>query len=179
MQIIIDGKVVKVPSGGGTDFTVDPTLTMSDENVLSVTVPTKSATKEEYNALTDDEKKGLWVVTDETDTIVSSGGSNNVYSKEETVIGTWFDKPLYRKIIDFQAGDVNAEKTTGPFPDIDVMTNIRAIVVGKAGSYLYLPNTFSYIVFGMSDKTIYSMVSSNDAANQWGYAILEYTKSTD
>lgn len=78
MQIIIDGKVVKVPSGGGTDFTVDPTLTMSDENVLSVTTPVHYATYEEYDNMSTEEKRGLWIVTDEKDHMSGSNGTTPI-----------------------------------------------------------------------------------------------------
>lgn len=58
-------------SSGGTSFTTDETLTMSDDNVLSVTTPVKGVTKTEFDTMSDADKKGLVVVTDEQ----SSGGA--------------------------------------------------------------------------------------------------------
>lgn len=79
----------------------DDTLTLAD-NVLSVTIPAKGVTKEEFAAMTDAEKNGLVIVTDE-DAPGGSGGNSGsaggeVYSTEEVRIGTWIDgKPLYKR----------------------------------------------------------------------------------
>ena len=59
-------------------------------------------------------------------------GSENVYSTEETVIGTWIDgKPIYRRVIEAAAinGNQIAIVEDGrPFaiPDIDVLVNSNA-----------------------------------------------------
>lgn len=191
MQIIIDGKVVKVPSGGGTDFTVDPTLTMTDENVLSVTVPTKSATKEEYNALTDDEKKGLWVVTDETDTIVPSGGSNNVYSEEETVIGTCFGKPLYRKCyrpIEIPALSSAMWIAIGAAPvEANAIRKVEGSVISADGTETYMfsinptanPQTRIRLLDDALTIQFYANSTFYGSDNEENYLAIEYTKSTD
>lgn len=64
-KIIVDGEVMELPDSGGINFTIDKTLTMSEDNVLGVAVPTKGVTKEEFDQMSDDEKKGHIIVTDE------------------------------------------------------------------------------------------------------------------
>lgn len=84
--------------GGGTNFTTDNSLQMSAENMLGVTTPVQGIkTQAEFDALpADDQNKGLWVISDGESGGSSAGGE--IYSTEETRIGTWIDgKPLYRK----------------------------------------------------------------------------------
>lgn len=76
---------------------------------LSVSLPTgsiplKPITQAEYDALSEEEKNSetAWLVTDAESggesSVAGGGSSDEVYSEEETVIGTWFGKPLYRKV---------------------------------------------------------------------------------
>lgn len=83
----------------------DDTLTLQD-NVLSVATPVKGMSKAEFDRMSDEEKNGLIVVTDEE--TVSGGGCGEIYSTEETRIGTWFDgKPLYRRMYKFNLPSEN------------------------------------------------------------------------
>ncbi len=69
-------------------------------------IPVEVHTKAEYDALTDEQKQAevLHVITDDNGD-ASSGGSGSapgeVYSEEETLIGTWMGKPLYRRVLSF------------------------------------------------------------------------------
>lgn len=65
-KIIVDGEVMELPDSGGVNFTIDKTLTMSEDNVLGVTVPTKGVTKEEFDQMSNEEKKGHIIVIDES-----------------------------------------------------------------------------------------------------------------
>lgn len=85
MKIVINGEMVDIPAGQNG-------------------IPTVPLTQAEYDALTDDEKNAekLYLITDAAASGSDSGGSSepslDVYSTEETRIGTWIDgKPLYRK----------------------------------------------------------------------------------
>lgn len=93
-------KVRPDETDGGTQFTTDDTLTMTDDNILGVTTPVNTIlTQAEYDALPEDQRnKGLYVVEESGDNVSSGGGSGylNIYSTEEVVIGEWFGKPLYR-----------------------------------------------------------------------------------
>jgi len=83
MKIVIDGKMVDVPAGQNG-------------------IPTVPLTQAEYDALTDDEKNAekLYLITDAAASGSGGGGSSEeVYSTEETRIGTWFGKPLYRQCL--------------------------------------------------------------------------------
>lgn len=66
-----------IPTGGGTDFTTDDTLTMSQEQELSVTTPVQRiVTQAEYDALPEAERnKGLYVISD--------GGSEEISGVQE------------------------------------------------------------------------------------------------
>lgn len=58
-------KISADETDGPTFFTTDDTLTMSEDNVLGVAVPNKPITKEEYDALTEEEKAGKFWLVDE------------------------------------------------------------------------------------------------------------------
>ena len=87
MKIIIDGKAAEVSVSGG--------------GLPEGTVAIKPLTKAEYDALTDEEKQAdvAYAITDDAGSGGGSGGtSEEVYSTEETRIGTWIDgKPLYQR----------------------------------------------------------------------------------
>lgn len=188
-------------------FTVDDTLAMSDTNVLSVTTPTKGVTKSEFDAMTDDQKKGLVIVTDEqaSDGGGSSSAPNDVYSTEEVRIGTWVDgKPLYRKVLEF-SNALNSYDF-GLFSkyaeNIDSIVDIR----GYIRKISELPNisTNTQFIIGSSYYSGSNMVGAATKINgtvtdtedfrsfviqvfgistgsgTWKYIIiLEYTKTTD
>ena len=82
-------------------------------------VPLKPFTKAEYDALTDAEKQAdvVYAITDDGGSGSSSGGSSEeIYSTEETRIGTWIDgKPLYRKVFSFVISDTLSIPSTGLF----------------------------------------------------------------
>lgn len=61
--------------------------------------PVSVVTEVEFNALTDAEKESdvLYVITDDLSGGSSGGAAGSVYSSKETRIGTWFNKPLYRR----------------------------------------------------------------------------------
>lgn len=82
MKIIINGDAVDIPVGNSG-------------------IPTVPLTQAEYDALTDEEKNAekLYLITDAAASGSDSGGSSEeVYSTEETRIGTWVNgQPIYRK----------------------------------------------------------------------------------
>lgn len=71
---------------------------------MEVKTPVKTVlTQAEFDALPEAERnKGLYVISDGSGPGGSSGGvANNVYSEEETLVGTWMGKPLYRRVLSF------------------------------------------------------------------------------
>ena len=101
MKIAINGEILEV-SGGGA--------------LPEGTVAVKPLTQAEYDALTDAEKQAdvVYAITDDAG---SGGGSGEeIYSTEETRIGTWIDgKPLYRKVFSFVISDTLSIPSTGLF----------------------------------------------------------------
>lgn len=98
-----DTQWIDAPQSGGTDLTAGDGLTITG-GVASVDTPVKSIlTQAEYDALPEAEQnKGMYVISDGGSGGSSVGGSSeslDIYSTEETRIGTWIDgKPLYRSV---------------------------------------------------------------------------------
>lgn len=96
MKIVIDGKEAEVVGGANG-------------------IPVEAHTKAEYDALTDEQKQAevLHVITDDNGGVSSDGSGSSpgeVYSEEETLIGTWLGKPLYRRVLQI---------SPSKFPNID------------------------------------------------------------
>lgn len=70
-----------------------------DGDALNVTTPVKGiVTDSEFDALPEDERNnGFYIIKDGSDGSGSGSSNLEIYSTEETRIGTWIDgKPLYR-----------------------------------------------------------------------------------
>lgn len=91
------GAVKSIPQG--TQFSVDDTLEMSEDNVLSVTTPVKSVlTQEEFDALSEEEKSsGLYIIAGEGEEGNLTGGVT-IEEVNETI-----DNAIQNTI-----GDINA-----------------------------------------------------------------------
>lgn len=151
-------------------------------------LPVKSASKEEFDRMPNEEKKGLVIVTDEG----SSGlvQAAEVYSTKETKIGTWIDgKPLYR--VSFEANIPNAVSTWNTiYSRIEnaEIKNVKAVCMLE--TYGVRP-----LWFTLDDGTVVSRWAYNrDGFSVWigstqsedyfksstkVIATLEYTKTTD
>lgn len=75
------------PVNTSPQFEIDDTLTLSEDNVLGVAMPTKGVTQAEYDALTEQQKNGLIVVDNSKlmfngEEIVLSGGSSGTANLE-------------------------------------------------------------------------------------------------
>lgn len=98
---------------------------------IAVSLPTKAVSKAEYEALTDAEKQAevLYAVTDDA----GGSGGGEVYSTEETRIGTWVDgKTIYKRTIVFKnvsipSGLGNANPRIVKIPDSDIETLINCV----------------------------------------------------
>ena len=110
----------------------------------------------------------------------------NIYSFDETIIGIYNDKPLYRKMIDF--GTLNNAQGTKEvahnIENIDVITDVK--ITGYENDYAFsIPFVGTAYMFSSVDYTarvdktnIYIYVS-DDRSSQTAIATLEYTKNTD
>lgn len=114
------------------------------------------------------------------------GGSSNVYSLEETVIGTWINgKPLYRKVV-FISEIGNAGNLEVPYniPDVELIWVDETAAFAFA-SYETIPASSTY----GGDLWIRAWTNMNlkvirlrTPANLTGYSAyitLAYTKTTD
>lgn len=84
----------------------------------------RGITQEEYNKLSDEEKQGLWVITDREPVAGNPQNYKNmeIYSTEEIMIGVYKDKPLYSKTYICGASSGAANLT------LDTRLDIEAIV---------------------------------------------------
>lgn len=163
---------------------------IENDGIVDVKIPTKETTKANFANMSDEEKKGLVVVTDDSS---PSGGKGEVYSTDEIRIGTWIDgKPLYRKCYYKKNLTVSAgrwSKIANAPDDLDSMIKIY-------GSYRYTANTgtdhypvpniitgieYTYgIVKGEFSKLSVAYFTSSTSTKESDYiCIIEYTKTTD
>lgn len=133
-------------------------------------------TTAEWNALPDEDKEKYVdhevILTD--DGSGSGSSSKDVYSTEETIIGTWIDgKPLYRKVFNVA---FNLEGATWTDTGISVaQNNIDLIVSARASSNKILCNG----IWIRSDDGANVKATSLSTFNSVNIMILEYTKTTD
>ena len=110
---------------------------------------------------------------------------NNIYSTDETIIGTWMNKPLYRK-----AYYVNGFANNGNvYLDINVEnvdTVISANGYAKNSSHtetIFLNSSYSNAIYDAivweESKNKLRLHSTSDRSGYSGYVWIEFTKTTD
>ncbi len=181
MKAIING--VEIPLASGTQ--------------------TKPITKSEYDSLPEQEKNAdiLYAITDDNAQI--SGGTannvnrNDVYSTEETRIGTWIDgKPLYRKtFLGRTASTLDRHAVVADISSFNIETivtlngmvqpsAINDSIQGLPINFLQYNTPYGILTFVLKAPTVPSlsivnMVSSDVYYNLPLTIIFEYTKTTD
>lgn len=177
-------------AGSGADIEFGDGLSKDGETV-SVTIPTRGIfTTEEYEALPTAQKNtGLLIVDDGQSGGGSGGGSSSaeeIYSTEETRIGTWSDgKPLYRKVINASSNQDGDNVLLATLPEV---LNIKRITgcasfSDQSGTYwipipYFYPSGGSIMVF-VSNNQIIAIISTFGNAELTYELIVEYTKTTD
>lgn len=199
---IYSADVVSVTEqSGGTELTAGDGLTIAD-GVVSVDTPVKSIlTQAEYDTLPEAEQnKGMYVISDGGSGGSSGGGSSeslDIYSTEETKIGTWIDgKPLYRKVFIF----TNITNDGSNLLDInnlsvDALTNLYGMCYNAKSSFTGSTSIGSYplnytnkppsepslqgcrIMYEETTGYLWGGVYGFSTANF--RVIIEYTKTTD
>ena len=124
------------------------------------------------------------------------GGSYEVYSTEEQVVGTWIDnRLLYRKVIDLGVlPNTDTVRIPHNIDNLDRIISMRGMAKSP-NQNLLLPFPYSFGKDGFnSDGTvkinavpinIYEekgnivVYTLSDRSEMTGYVILEYTKTTD
>lgn len=158
----VDNAIANVPSGGGTVdlsnyYTKDETYSKEETDALIPTVtngvdgvsPTVTVTKEGKVAIitcTDVNGTTTATISDGADGSSSGGGGSSsgtgeVYSTEETAIGTWIDgRTIYRKVISMdlpavKSGNYHSAVTIVESPCNIMMLDWRAVsYAGLTGS---------------------------------------------
>ena len=110
----------------------------------------------------------------------------NIYSFDEVVIGTYNDKLLYRKIIDFGALNSQQGVKTVQHNIIDLEQIIDIKIIGYDGDLAFpIPFVGTEYMFASAEYTtrvdkenIYIYVS-DDKSTQTAKVTIEYTKTTD
>lgn len=153
----------------------------------SLETPVKSIlTQEEYDALPEEQQnKGLYVISDGGS--VSSPGE--VYSTEETRIGTWVDgKPLYRKVLSVNSPNVKdsnvAVYNLGGF--IDWVSNMYGILKSKNSEFIPVPTAprqtgSRVMIFAQLSGGSCNVMCSTDTDTYLGCSmtiVVEYTKNS-
>lgn len=151
--------------------------------IKGYTIPTRSLTKAQYEALTAEEKQAdvAYLITDDNEGWSGGGSAEEIYITEETRIGRWIDgKPLYRQVYR------SATPGTSNTPIIKISNDIvpaKIWGIAEAANFTYFPAPFiwngsNYISLYVAVHNIYV-----DCASQYMglplTVILEYTKTTD
>lgn len=115
----------------------------------------------------------------------SNGSSEEVYSTEETRIGTWIDgKPLYRRVVQGTIPSSFISGVLSNMVNVDTMTMARGFVKGGDGTTSFInsigtqDNSKCFIYFDAS-KNLYIKTNIATFFSQPVTVVVEYTKTTD
>lgn len=121
-------------------------------------------------------KSEMNLISNNIDTIMEILENNNVYSAQETKVGTWKDgKTIYRKVITSTLGSsANTEKAVYTDSNIDNIVDLKAIIRTVSGNQTPIPNSIVSIYSKAGSITVNH---TNSAFNSIPIdVILEYTK---
>lgn len=175
--IVYDSDPELIGPSGGTVIAGDGLSKSGD--MLSVDIPVRDLTEDQYNALPEAEKsKGLIFLPDD-----EGGGSSSgeVYSTEEIRIGTWIDgKPLYRKVItnltSGAVGNGNINFISKVPDNMATMVYIRGLIT--IDGYIWSIPT-SGMDIGVQNNNIITVLRFNTWTNCPIIVTIEYTKTAD
>ena len=119
----------------------------------------------------------------------SSGGGSNVYSTEETVVGTWMGKPLYRKVA-YVPSMPNTASTTNIYDYSSEITDVEDIWLDESASFItrenetlglnwYFSTTEFIRTYVMKGSKVVRCKNSASLGLFSAYVSLLYTKTTD
>ena len=136
---------------------------------MEVKTPVKTVlTQAEFDALPEAERnKGLYVISDGSGSGGSSGGvTNNVYSEEETLIGIWMGKPLYRRVLSFVFDTETGHDMISLPADIVEFLRVEAMYYTTSSVIHLLP-----FINGAPDPTLVISVYAYTNHSTYGNAI--------
>lgn len=109
-----------------------------------------------------------------------------VYSTNETVIGTWVDgKPLYRKVFKNIAVPYGSSWTTmidlsSLNPEhLSINTNSEFYIVSDASRAMPIINAQTYFAISLSGNNLMTYINNRSFNYMFSNLVLEYTKTTD
>lgn len=156
------------------------------QSTKDYTIPTKFLSQEEYDSLPDEQKNEnvIYATPQDKNSGGSSGGSSNldVYSTEETRIGTWIDgKPIYRRT--FAGTFLTAEMVVMSNADIDVLIGAKGCILYGSNLLLsipYLSSTGYVSVYAkINENNLYLYSRYSETIGKQYSITVEYTKTTD
>jgi len=119
----------------------------------------------------------------ELNTNVNSLDDRDNYSTTEQVVGTWFGKPKYRKVIECGALPNNANKDIAHnIQNLGITTDCRGMAVRTSDSRaLTIPDSTpnAEISCGATNENVYITTHNDRSSFDDSFLILEYTKTTD
>lgn len=114
--------------------------------------------------------------------------TNKIYSTEEVVIGKWFDKPLYRKVLnitlpekalnsDYECADLSSL-------NIDKLVKLEGLIDATSTQVIlnlaYKGNSqYCSCYYVKETKKLRYATNNEQYVNVTAYIILKYTKTTD
>lgn len=181
------GKVTSALTGKQNTITAGDGLS-KEGDTLSVTTPVRGVvTQAEFDALPEEQRnKGLYVIPDGGEGGGGSGASGGeIYSTEETRIGTWIDgKPLYRKTVFGKIPDNQKFSVIADIPNIDKIVSwnggvnssngVFKVPIEHVDSAAYITTVYDKNSGGLRAKTTHTAYYNADI-----YITIEYTKTTD
>ena len=123
-------------------------------------------------------------VTDSNMNEIKNGINNSTtYSTTEKVVGTWNNKPLYRKVIECGALPNNANKDVAHnIQNLGITTKCNGMAVRTSDSRaLTIPDSTpsAEISCGVTNTNVYITTHNDRSTFNNSFLILEYTKTTD
>lgn len=135
------------------------------------------------NAIQDNAEEAIKEVTANLEQLKTDVTNSNVYSTEETKVGTWIDgKPIYRKVLQ---GLTSTGNIVHNISNLDYVIDVRGICKKSNGNYEPIPkittDSVSQYALGIGDissTNIYFEKGSGITISE-SYIIIKYTKTTD
>lgn len=123
-------------------------------------------------------------ITDSNMNEIKNGINNSTtYSTTEKVVGTWNNKPLYRKVIECGALPNNANKdVVHNIQNLGITTKCIGMAVRTRDSRaLTIPDSApgAEISCGVTNTNVYITTHNDRSSFNYSFLILEYTKTTD
>lgn len=161
-----------------SDFSVDTTTSTVS---LAAERRVYNGTKAVWDTLSTAEKTqyGATAFTDDGDT------GADVYSTTETLTNKlWIDgKPIYRKVVDLGTmPDTTAKSVAHGISSLENVVELRAMMTNGEGWFLPIPfvsGSFEYQISLTTSDTNITVTAFMDRTAWHGWAVIEYTKSTD